>query len=72
VEDLFLCDAETDDRVEIAGDAVFIAHGRSSAWWELKEYLQNILFVKHIAFNSDVVTGYMTHERLIEMLGRSK
>jgi hypothetical protein len=69
-EDLSL--SEPEEQVMQRGDAVFIAHGGSPVWRELKEYLEGILEVKHIEYNSDPTPGYITYERLIEMLGRSK
>lgn len=69
-EDLFLCGSEKPENDR--GDAVFIAHGQSSDWRDLKDYLQDTLKVQHIEFNSDAVAGYGTYERIADMLHRSQ
>jgi predicted nucleotide-binding protein len=47
---------------------VFIGHGRSPAWRELKELLQDRLSLKPDEFNLESAAGLTTKERLEEML----
>lgn len=53
------------------GGAVFIGHGRSSEWRDLKEFLNDRLGLPCVEFNSDPVAGKTTIERLLEMLDAS-
>lgn len=49
-------------------DRVFIGHGRSPLWRELKDFLQDRLALKWEEFNRSSVAGIATTERLVEML----
>lgn len=50
---------------------VFIGHGRSNAWWELKEFLQNRLHLPWDEFNRESAAGLATKERLKAMLEKA-
>lgn len=50
---------------------VFIGHGRSPVWKELKSFLQERLSLRVEEFNSISVAGIATKERLEEMLNAS-
>lgn len=54
-----------------AGHKVFIGHGRSLAWRELKDFLQDRLHVNWEEFNRESTAGMATAERLQEMLDAS-
>jgi predicted nucleotide-binding protein len=47
---------------------IFIGHGHSPVWHELKDFLQNRLSLKPDEFNLESVAGVATKERLEEML----
>jgi len=47
---------------------IFIGHGRSSLWRELKEFLQDRLKLRPQEFNSESVAGRTTQARLQQML----
>jgi predicted nucleotide-binding protein len=47
---------------------VFIGHGRSAMWRELKDFLQDRLQLPWDEFNREAVAGYTTFERLDDML----
>ncbi len=47
---------------------IFIGHGRSPLWRELKDFIQDRLGHLWDEFNRDAVAGYSTFERLSEML----
>lgn len=49
-------------------DRVFIGHGRSPLWRELKDFLHERLHLKSDEFNRESVAGIATTERLNEML----
>ena len=51
-----------------AGDRVFIGHGRSAVWRELKDFLQDRLSLPWEEFNRESVSGIATTERLGQML----
>lgn len=53
------------------GGRVFIGHGRSSAWMELKNYLQDRLDLKCDDFNREATAGRTTVARLQKMLDDS-
>lgn len=55
-------------RQRSAGSKVFIGHGSSSAWRELKEFIQERLELQTDEFNRITVAGYSNKERLSEML----
>lgn len=47
---------------------IFVGHGRSQAWRELKDFLVERLFLRWEEFNRESVAGRSTKERLEEML----
>jgi predicted nucleotide-binding protein len=51
------------------GGRVFIGHGRSPVWRELKDFLHDRLRLPWDEFNREAVAGFTTFERLDEMLG---
>jgi predicted nucleotide-binding protein len=53
------------------GNAIFIGHGRSQVWKDLKEFIAERLKLPVIEFNSDPIAGRTTVERLSEMLDAS-
>ncbi len=50
---------------------IFIGHGRSHVWRELKDLIQDRLWLPWDEFNSDSTAGLHTSERLDEMLDRA-
>jgi predicted nucleotide-binding protein len=50
---------------------VFIGHGRSSTWREVKDFVQDRLRVKVQEFNSESAAGLPTQQRLQELLDTS-
>ncbi|HEX9022952.1 MAG TPA: TIR domain-containing protein [Geobacteraceae bacterium] len=54
---------------EPAHHRVFIGHGRSLVWLELKDFLQDRLQLPWEEFNRESVPGISTTERLQQMLG---
>ena len=50
---------------------VFIGHGRSLIWRELKDFLEGRLHLSWEEFNREAVAGYATSERLFAMLDNS-
>jgi hypothetical protein len=57
--------------MESKADKIFIGHGRSLVWFELKEFLTNRLHLHCDEFNADSVAGRSTIDRLGELLGRA-
>ena len=55
-------------REERIGTNVFIGHGRSSAWREVKDFVQERLRLPHDEFNRVPVAGVTNIARLAEML----
>ena len=53
----------------VAAKRVFIGHGRSPLWRELKDFLHDSLGLTHDEFNRESAAGKPTSERLAEMLG---
>ncbi|MCZ8158846.1 MAG: nucleotide-binding protein [Rhizobiaceae bacterium] len=47
---------------------VFIGHGRSPVWRELKDFLQDRLNLRWEEFNRESVAGIATTDRLVQML----
>jgi predicted nucleotide-binding protein len=47
---------------------IFIGHGHSSAWIELKDFIKNELNLKHDEFNRVSTAGMTTKRRLRDML----
>jgi predicted nucleotide-binding protein len=50
------------------GSRVFIGHGRSPVWRELKDFLNDRLSLRWEEFNRESTAGIATTERLTEML----
>ena len=50
---------------------IFIGHGRSLVWLQLKEFLTNRLRLDCDEFNAESVAGRSTVDRLQELLGRA-
>jgi predicted nucleotide-binding protein len=50
---------------------VFIGHGRSPAWNDLREFLRDRLHLEWTEFNQDPVAGHATKEWLEQMLADS-
>ena len=61
----------TDAISKHSGTRVFIGHGRSPIWRELKDFVVNRLGLEHIEFNSHSTAGIATTERLTSMLDQS-
>ena len=55
-------------RSQIVGTNVFIGHGRSPVWRELKDFLQDRLHLPVDEFNRVPVAGVTNTERLLEMM----
>ena len=55
-------------RQRTAGSKVFIGHGRSQDWRELKDFIEESLGLSTDEFNRAPVAGFSTKERLSEML----
>lgn len=51
---------------------IFIGHGRSAAWKELRDFLQSRLSLDYEEFNREPVAGRSNVGRLIEMLENAK
>jgi hypothetical protein len=51
------------------GQRIFIGHGRSPVWRELKDFLQDRLSLPWDEFNRESVAGIPTTARLVQMLG---
>lgn len=49
---------------------IFIGHGQSSVWKDLKDFLVERLGVQYEEFNREPAAGVSTKERLLEMLDR--
>ena len=54
-----------------AGDRVFIGHGRSSDWRELKDFISDRLKLPHEEFNRVPVAGLSNSTRLLDMLNNA-
>jgi predicted nucleotide-binding protein len=50
---------------------IFIGHGHSQVWRELKDFLQDRLDLKYEEFNSESAAGTSTSERLEAMMGNA-
>lgn len=53
---------------ESKGERVFIGHGQSPIWRELKDFLSERLGLPWDEFNREAVAGFTTFERISEML----
>ena len=58
-------------RSERVGTNVFIGHGRSTAWRDLKDFIQDRLHLPWDEFNGVPVAGFTNIARLSEMLDRA-
>lgn len=56
------------EEARMAGSFVFIGHGRSDAWRELKDFVTDRLGLKCDEFNRVPVAGVTNVERLVQML----
>jgi len=63
--------AKDDDRQTANPGAVFVGHGHSSIWKDLRDLLVNRLGLKYEEFNREPSAGKSTKERLQEMLSAS-
>ena len=63
-----LKEAATLSLAPLHGQRVFIGHGRSPIWRELKDFLVERLSLSWDEFNREAVAGIATAERLSEML----
>ena len=55
----------------ISGNRIFIGHGRSPLWRELKDFLSDKLQLPWDEFNREAVAGYTTSERLDAMMSQA-
>jgi len=55
----------------LSGNRVFIGHGRSLIWRELKDFIADRLNLPWDEFNREAVAGYATSERLRTMLDQA-
>ncbi|HMH17062.1 MAG TPA: TIR domain-containing protein [Burkholderiales bacterium] len=62
---------ESLDSLLTTGTRVFIGHGRSSLWRELKDFIAERLKLNWDEFNREAVAGYTTSERLDQMLSQA-
>ena len=53
------------------GGKIFIGHGHSAVWRDLKDFLHDRLKLNWVEFNRDPVAGLSTKERLEQMLNQS-
>ncbi len=53
------------------GSAIFIGHGRSEAWRQVKDFVADRLKLQWQEFNRDAVAGLTTFERLEQMLNQA-
>jgi len=70
-EDLYVIETaeeQVSSRPRSSGDKVFIGHGRSPAWRELKDFLADRLGLPWHEFNREPPAGLYTVERLEQML----
>ena len=61
-------DLQSRRKSRVIGNTIFIGHGRSPIWRELKDFLQKRLHLSVDEFNSVAVAGVPTVTRLEEML----
>jgi predicted nucleotide-binding protein len=50
---------------------LFIGHGRSPAWKNLRDFLKDRLHLEWVEYDRDAVAGYATKERLEQMLAEA-
>lgn len=63
--------AEAEGQGVTRGNKVFIGHGRSRSWTELRDFLRDRLKLDWVEFNREPIAGISTKERLEEMLSQS-
>jgi len=63
--------ANTGENLNISQKKIFIGHGRSPVWKDLRDFLEKRLNLNCEEFNSEPSAGLSTKERLEEMLGQS-
>lgn len=56
---------------KMANPSVFIGHGRSPLWREVKDFIQERLHLQYEEFNRESVAGIATSDRLSQMLENS-
>lgn len=64
-------EAQEEKQVTKAGGRIFIGHGRSSVWRDLKDYLHDRLGLEWEEFNRESTAGIPTSERLQAMLDKA-
>ena len=64
-------ESTSSSKTHATGNAVFIGHGRSGVWRELKDFLVDRLKLDFVEFNSETQAGRATVQRLEEMLRNS-
>lgn len=50
---------------------IFIGHGKSLVWRELKDFISNRLHLECVEFNREATAGLSTKERLLQMLNEA-
>lgn len=63
---------KTRENMESEPNYIFIGHGRSKVWKDLKDFLNDRLNLSWDEFNRESPAGVTTKERLEEMLNRAK
>ncbi|TIX43227.1 MAG: hypothetical protein E5V40_04095 [Mesorhizobium sp.] len=68
-----LLDAESTERqmADKINKRIFVGHGRSAVWRDLKDYLVDRLGLECVEFNSEAVAGRSTTDRLKQMLDQA-
>jgi predicted nucleotide-binding protein len=61
-----------EESMDLAQKYIFIGHGRSTVWKELKDFLRDRLKLEWEEFNREPTAGVSITERLQEMMGKSK
>ncbi len=61
----------TDRRTQIKGQMIFIGHGRSPLWRELKDFISGRLHLEWDEFDREIPAGKSIKEHLLEMLNRA-
>lgn len=56
----------------LIGNNIFIGHGRSNAWRELKDFLSERLKLNYDEYNREATAGYSRKERLLQMLAGAR
>jgi predicted nucleotide-binding protein len=61
----------TSAKTPLFGKRIFIGHGRSPLWRELKDFISDRLNLPWDEFNREAVAGYTTSERLQDMMNHA-